>query len=111
VQAVGEPDGVRGGVGPAHQLVGVIHDPAGPEEPLGVLGDQPVELILLGGGVKGDRLHPHGVAVGLGFVLLEGSAANLPGDDIPLPVPEVVGSSSATLASSSSNAVLRGLEG
>jgi len=111
VQAVGEPDGVRGWVGPSHQLVGVVHDPAGPEEPLGVLGDQPVELILLGRGVQGYGLHPHGVAVGLGFVLLEGSASNLPCDNIPLPVPEVVGSSCATLACSASNAVLRGLEG
>lgn len=111
VQAVAEPDGVGGGVGPAHQLVGVVHDPSSPEEPLGVLGDQPVELILLGWSVQADRLHSHGVAVGLGLVLLEGSATNLPGDDVADPVPEVVGSSRATLAGAASDTVLRGLEG
>ena len=84
VQAVGEPDGVGGGVGPADHLVGVVHDPAGPEESLGVLGDQTVELILLGGGVQGDRLHPHRVAVLLRLVLLEAGAADLPGDDVPV---------------------------
>ena len=83
VEAVREPDGVGGRVGPAHHLVGVVHDPSGPEESLSVLGDQTVELILLGGSVQGDRLHPHGVAVLLGLVLLEGGAANLPSDDIP----------------------------
>ena len=83
VETVGEPDGVGGRVGPAHHLVGVVHDPAGPEESLGVLGDQTVELILLGGSVQGDRLHPHRVAVLLRLVLLEGGAANLPGDDVP----------------------------
>ena len=83
VQAVAEPDGVGGGVGPAHHLVGVVHNPSGPEEPLSVLGDQTIELILLGGSVQRDRLHPHGVAVRLGLVLLEGGAANLPSDDVP----------------------------
>ena len=83
VEAVAEPDGVGGRVGPAHHLVGVVHDPSGPEESLSVLGDQTVELILLGGSVQGDRLHPHGVAVLLGLLLLEAGAANLPGDDVP----------------------------
>ena len=83
VQAVAEPDGVGGRVGPAHHLVGVVHNPSGPEEPLSVLGDQPVELILLLRSVEGDGLHPQGVAVGLGLVLLEGGASNLPSDDVP----------------------------
>lgn len=109
VQAVGEPDGVGGGVGPADHLVGVVHDPAGPEESLGVLGDQTVELILLGGGVQGDRLHPHRVAVLLRLVLLEAGAADLPCDDVPLSIIEVVGSSRCTLAGSARNTVLRRL--
>jgi len=109
VQAVGEPDGVGGGVGPAHHLVGVVHDPSGPEESLGVLGDQTVELILLGGSVQGDRLHPHRVAVLLRLVLLEGGAANLPGDDVPDAIPEVVWSSGPALAGPSRNTVLRRL--
>ena len=83
VEAVTEPDGVGGRVGPAHQPVGVVHDTSSPEEPLSVLGDQTIELILLGGSVQRDRLHPHGVAVLLGLVLLEGGAANLPSDDVP----------------------------
>ena len=82
VEAVTEPDGVGGRVGPAHQPVGVVHDTSSPEEPLSVLSDQSVELILLGGSVQRDGLHPHGVAVGLGLVLLEGGAADLPGDDV-----------------------------
>lgn len=111
VEAVGEPDGVGGGVGPTHQLVGVVHDPSSPEESLSVLSNQPVELILLGGSVQRDGLHPHGVAVGLGLVLLEGGAANLPGDDEAFPVPEVVGSRRCTLVSSASDTVLGRLEG
>jgi len=111
VEAVGEPDGVGGGVGPTHQLVGVVHDPSSPEEPLSVLSNQPVELILLGGSVQRDGLHPHGVAVGLGLVLLEGGAADLPGDDEAFPVPEVVWSSRRTLVSSASDTVLGRLEG
>jgi len=108
VEAVGEPDGVGGGVGPAHQAVGVVHDAASPEEPLSVLSDQSVELILLGGSVQRDGLHPHGVAVGLGLVLLEGGAADLPGDDVSFPVPEVVGSSRGALACSTRDTVLGG---
>jgi len=84
----------------------VVHDPSGPEEPLSVLGDQTVELILLGGSVQGDRLHPHGVAVLLGLVLLEGGAANLPSDDVPHTIPEVVWSSGTTLAGSTRDTVL-----
>lgn len=109
VQAVGEPDGVGGGVGPAHHLVGVVHNPSGPEEPLSVLGDQTIELILLGGSVQRDRLHPHGVAVRLGLVLLEGGAANLPSDDVPNTIPHVVWSGGPTLAGSPRNTVLRSL--
>lgn len=109
VQAVRDPDGVGGRVGPAHHLVGVVHDPSGPEEPLSVLGDQTIELILLSGSVEGDRLHPHGVAVLLGLVLLEGGAADLPGDDVPHSVPDVVGSRRPTLAGSARNTVLRRL--
>jgi hypothetical protein len=109
VQTVAEPDGVGGRVGPAHHLVGVVHNPSGPEEPLSVLGDQTVELILLGGSVQGDRLHSHGVAVLLGLVLLEGGAANLPSDDVPHTIPDVVWSSGPTLASPARNTVLRRL--
>jgi len=109
VEAVREPDGVGGRVGPTHHLVGVVHDPSGPEESLSVLGDQTVELILLGGSVQGDRLHPHGVAVLLGLLLLEAGAANLPGDDVPDSVPEVVGSCGPALAGSARNTVTSGL--
>jgi len=109
VQTVAEPDGVGGRVGPAHHLVGVVHNPSGPEESLSVLGDQTVELILLGGSVQGDRLHPHGVAVLLGLVLLEGGAANLPGDDVPYTIPEVVWSGGSTLAGPARDTVLRRL--
>jgi len=109
VQAVRDPDGVGGRVGPAHHLVGVVHDPSGPEEPLSVLGDQTIELILLSGSVEGDRLHPHGVAVLLGLMLLEGGAADLPGDDVPHSVPDVVRSRCPTLAGSARNTVLRRL--
>jgi len=109
VEAVREPDGVGGRVGPANHLVGVVHDTAGPEESLSVLGDQTVELILLGGSVQGDRLHPHGVAVLLGLMLLEGGAANLPGDDVPDTIPEVVWSGGSTLAGPARDTVLRRL--
>jgi len=111
VEALTEPHGVGGRVGPADHLSGVVHDPSSPEEPLSVLSDQPVELILLGRSVQTDGLHPHGVAVGLGLVLLEGGAANLPGDDVADSIPEVVGSCRAALAGAASDAVLRGLEG
>ena len=37
VLTVRESDGPGVGVGPSHQLVGVIHNASGPEEPLGVL--------------------------------------------------------------------------
>ena len=107
VETVGEPDGVGGRVGPAHHLVGVVHDPAGPEEPLGVLGDQTVELILLGGSVQGDRLHAQGLAVLLGLLLLEGGAADLPGHHVPDSIPEVVGSSRPALAGSARNTKIK----
>jgi len=110
VETVGEPDGVGGRVGPAHHLVGVVHDPSGPEESLGVLGDQTVELILLGGSVQGDRLHAQGLAVLLGLLLLEGGAADLPGHHVPDSIPEVVGSSRPALAGSARNTVLRSLD-
>jgi len=110
VQTVAEPDGVGGRVGPAHHLVGVVHNPSGPEESLSVLGDQTVELILLGGSVQGDRLHAQGLAVLLGLVLLEGGAADLPGDDVPGSIPEVVGSGGPALAGSTRNTVLGSLD-
>lgn len=54
-----------------------------PEVALGVLCDEPVELVLLGGGVQRDGLHPNGLAVLPRLVLLELAAADLPGGDIP----------------------------
>ena len=85
----------------------MVHDPAGPEEPLGVLGDQPVELILLGGSVQGDRLHAQGLAVLLGLLLLEAGAADLPGDHVAGSVPEVVGSGRPALAGSARNTKIK----
>lgn len=105
VLTVGESDGPGVGVGPSHQLVSVIHNASGPEEPLGVLSNQPVELVLLVGGVQGDGLHPHGLAVLPGLVLLKVPAAKLPGDHEALALPEVVGSLSSALGGASGDAV------
>jgi len=59
VLTVGESDGPGVWVGPSYQLVSMIYNTSSPEEPLGVLSNQPVELVLLVGGVQGDWLHPH----------------------------------------------------
>jgi len=83
----------------------MIHNASGPEEPLGVLSNQPVELVLLVGGVQGDWLHPHGLAVLPGLVLLKVSAAKLPGNYEALALPEVVWSLSSALGGASRDAV------
>jgi len=105
VLTVGESDGPGVGVGPSHQLVSVIHNTSGPEEPLGVLGNEPVELVLLVGGVEGDWLHAHRLAVLPGLVLLKVTAAKLPGHHEALALPEVVGSLGGTLGGASSDGV------
>lgn len=86
----------------------MIHNASGPEEPLGVLSNKPVELVLLVGSVQGDRLHPHGLAVLPGLVLLKVSAAKLPGDHETLALPEMVGSLSSALGGASGDAVRGG---
>ena len=67
------------------------------------LGNEPVELVLLVGGVEGDRLHAHGLAVLPGLVLLKVTAAKLPGHHEALALPEVVGSLGGTLGGASRN--------
>lgn len=105
VLTVGESDGPRVWVGPSHQLVSVINNASGPEEPLGVLGDQPVELVLLVGSVQGDGLHAHGLAVLPGLVLLKVSAAKLPSDHEALSLPEVVGCLGRALGGASGDGI------
>jgi len=105
VLTVGESDGPRVGVGPSHQLVSVINNSSGPEEPLGVLSNQPVELILLVRSVQGDGLHAHGLAVLPGLVLLKVPAAKLPSDHEALSIPEVVGGLSGALGGASGDGV------
>jgi len=105
VLTVGESDGPRVGVGPSHQLVSVINNSSGPEEPLGVLSNQPVELILLVRSVQGDGLHAHGLAVLPGLVLLKVPAAKLPSDHKALSIPEVVGGLSGALGGASGDGV------
>lgn len=102
---VGESKGPGVGVGPSHQLVSVIHNASGPEESLCVLGNEPVELVLLVGGVEGDRLHAHGLAVLPGLVLLKVPAAKLPGHHEALALPEVVGSLGGALGGASRDGV------
>ena len=73
------------------------------------LGNEPVELVLLVGGVKGDRLHAHGLAVLPGLVLLKVPAAKLPGHHEALALPEVVGSLGGALGGASRDAeMIRG---
>ena len=73
------------------------------------LGNEPVELVLLVGGVEGDRLHAHGLAVLPGLVLLKVTAAKLPGHHEALALPEVVGSLGGALGGASSDAeMIRG---
>ena len=79
------------------------------------LGNEPVELVLLVGGVEGDRLHAHGLAVLPGLVLLKVTAAKLPGHHEALALPEVVRSLGGTLGGASSDAemievIIRGHE-
>jgi len=105
VLTVRESDCPRVGVGPSHQLVSVVNNTSGPEEPLGVLGNKPVELVLLVRGVEGDRLHAHGLAILPSLVLLKVTAAKLPGHHEALALPEVVGSLGGALGGASRDGV------
>jgi hypothetical protein len=102
-------------IGPEHCSLCMINNTARPEIPLGVLGNQSVELILFCGWVKGHRLHTHGFTISSSISLLEGGAAKLPGnnvasiDSIPRISPEMVWSMSITqVGSTSNNLLLRG---
>lgn len=92
---------------PANLLIPVVHFTTCPEVSLGILCNEPVEVVLLGGRVEGNRFHAHRLAVLLGLVLLEGGATNLPrrnvpsADVVPWISPEVIGGGRTTKASSS----------
>jgi hypothetical protein len=109
VQTLVEWDGTAFRIVPIHDSVGVIHLSTSPEISLRLLSNQPVKEVLLVGAVQGDRVHPHGLAVLLGLVLLEGGAADLrlPGGHVASPdivsriSPEMVGSRRATEAGAS----------
>ena len=53
-----------------------------PEVPLGVLGNQPVEVVLLCGAVQGHWVHAHGPTVLQGIGLLEGGTPVFPGGHV-----------------------------
>jgi len=107
-------EGDRGGrpIVPEHCPLCVVHNTTCPEVTLSILGDQSVELILLGGGVQGDGRHAHGLAVLLGLTLLELGAPKLPGHHIPSAnvvsgiCPEMVGCLGSAQRSSSCNPIL-----
>jgi len=105
VLAVRKSDGPGVRVGPSDQLVGVINYASGPEEPLGVLGNQPVELVLLVRGVEGDGLHAHGLAILPRLVVLKVPAAKLPGNHEALALPEVIGGVCGALGGASGEGV------
>jgi len=103
-------NGPGAGVPPSDSSGVVVDNSASPEEPLGILGDESVELVHLRGSVKGHWLHAHGLAVFNGLVVLKVSASKLPSDNISLSLPDVVGSLGFTLGGASTNSILaRGL--
>jgi len=59
VSALAESDRLGVPVVPRNNFVGVVNNSTCPEVPLSILSNQSVEVVLLGGAVKGDRLHPH----------------------------------------------------
>jgi len=75
---------------PSYFLVEMINYSTCPEVSLGILSNESVELILPRGGVQGDRLHVHQLAVLLGIGLLEGRTTKLPGHNIPWIVAGVI---------------------
>lgn len=92
---LGKSDCIGFRVFPTNHLVGMINYSTCPEVSLGILSNEPVELILLGYGVQGDWHHVHPPAVCLGIILCEGGATKLPGHNILWIIGRVIWSSRA----------------
>jgi len=95
MDGISEFDGGDIDVVPADPLAAVVNNTACPEVSLGILGNEPVEGVLPLGGVEGDRLHAHQVAVLFGFTLGELGAllSKLPSDNVADAIGREVGNS------------------